>query len=224
MTPKRILFSTLLLFSIFSETVAQEGRDILDHLLIKAAEQVSEGVPRETYEGSPYLQETFVVGHVYFGEVKSLPVAVRYNIHADFMEIQVEGVTYLLKPDPRITKIQIGEQTFVPEGFNPLKKTVYLELVENGKLTLLARKTVNYRKKIEISGVPAKYSRQPDQYYYKFDKQPVAKITSVKDIIENSPERKEELSQFVKAEKISSKDRHDLVKLVTYYNSQAPAQ
>lgn len=224
MTPKRILFSALLLLSIFSETVAQEGRDIIDHLLIKAADEVMEGVPNERYEGSPYLQETFVVGHVYFGEVKSLPVAVRYNIHADFMEIQVEGVTYQLKPDPRITKIQIGEQTFVPEGFNPLKKALYLELLENGKLTLLARKTVNYRKKIEISDVPAKYSRQPDQYYYKFDKQPVAKITSLKDIIANSPERKEELNQFVKAEKISSRDRDDLVKFVRYCNSLSPAQ
>lgn len=224
MAPKRIFLSTLLLLGIFSETVAQQGRNIMDHLLIKAADEAIEGVPEEKYEGSPYLQETFVSGHVYFGKEKSVPVSMRYDIYADIMEIQVEGVIYLLKPDPQITEIQIGEQTFVPESFKPLKKAVYVELLESGKLTLLAKKVVNYRKKIEISDIPAKYSRQQDQYYYKFDKQPVVKITSVKDIIENSPERKEELSQFVKAEKISAKDRDDLVKLVKYYNSLSPAQ
>ncbi|MEX2232132.1 MAG: hypothetical protein WD824_08230 [Cyclobacteriaceae bacterium] len=226
MSSIRILFSGLVLIGIFSETMAQgnpqgaqAGMDIIDHMLIKAADDALHGIPEEKYEGSPYLQETFVSGYVHFGKIKSTPVSMRYNIYSDIIEVQAQGVIYLLKPDPRVTKIEIGEQTFVPDTFRPLKKSTYFEVLEAGTLTLLAKKIVNYRKKIEISDVPAKYSRQPDQYYFKFDKEPVVKFTGFKAIIENSPNKKEELSQFVKAEKLSSKDWEDLVKFAKFYNS-----
>lgn len=215
----KIPFCILVLSFILCDTVAQEGRDIIDHLLIKAADESMHGIPVEKYEGSPYLDDTFVSGVVHFGKIKSTPVGMRYNIYSDIIEVEAQGVIYLLKPDPRITKIEMGGQTFVPEGFKSLKKATYLEVVDTGNLTFLAKKIVNYRKKIEISDVPAKYTRQPDQYYYKLEKDPVTKFTGFKSLIENLPNKKEELSQFVKAEKLSPKDREDLVRFAKFYNS-----
>ena len=45
------------------------------------------------------------------------------------------------------------------------------------------------------------------------------KIDNLKKMIEGFPDKKNELSQFAKSEKINTKDEEDLKKLIKYYNS-----
>ncbi|MGC1242698.1 MAG: hypothetical protein WA874_14000 [Chryseosolibacter sp.] len=195
------------------------GLNIHDHLLIRESRYYM-GVTPEHYEGSPYLNDTFLSGTVYTGSQK-IPLPLRYNIVMDVMEFQHQRQTFLLDPDPRILKIQVGDAVFVVDNVKgPAQKEFgFLELLGSGKFTLLAKKMVNYREKIVISDVPAKYSRSPDQYYFRIDGGSLEKVTNINNLLDHLPEKKEEVQRFVKGGKLSLKNRDDLVKLTNFYNS-----
>lgn len=217
----KTLATILLSLSVLSVSYGQRSINIHDHLLIRDSNRYLFGVMSDDYEGSPYLNDEFVLGYVYQGSLKFEGVPMRYNIYADVMEFQDKGHTFLLEPDPRITKIEIGHQVFVVREFKHLTKVQngFLEVLKEGKASLMAKKLVNFREKMELRDIPAKFARLDDAYYYKIDDQPVLKTSSLKALIESFPDKHGELTQFAKAAKISTKNGADLVKLFEYYNS-----
>lgn len=200
---------------------AQRGINLSDHLLIKTSDAYLYGAPDPDYEGSPYIADEFVMTTVYTEKLKLDPLPMRYNIFANVMEFRQLNETFLLEADTRIAKIQMGDRVFVVEDFKFMgkKQPWFMELLEPGKLTLLAKNSVAFRKKIEINDIPAKYSRSADVYYLRIGDQDLIKVGSMKDLIASLPEKQQELTQFAKEQKLSTKDRDDLVKLARYYNS-----
>jgi NAD+--asparagine ADP-ribosyltransferase len=207
---------------IFYGSSAQRSINLQDHLLIKESDKYLYGVEKETFEGSPYFDDNYIMTSVYGDKnEKYIATPMRYNIFSDVMEFQENGDQYILEPDPRIKKLEMGDKIFVVRKFKYLTKTQngFLEVLEDGKLSLMAKKLVNYRKKIEIKNVPAKYAKLPDIYFTKLDKGDMVKVSSLKSLITSLPDKQQELDSFIKAEKISPRDRDDLIKLVKYYNS-----
>ncbi|MEX1240707.1 MAG: hypothetical protein WEB30_13360 [Cyclobacteriaceae bacterium] len=222
MSSHRCIFTSFLLVATSIGTWAQRGGiNIEDHLLIREAIHYRSEPQQEQYEGSPFHRDTFELGYVYAGKEKFNPVSLRYNIVEDVMEFQHHGQIYLLDADARITRIEIGQEVFLARNFPLAKKEGggFLELVEAGKLKLLSKKVVNYRKAVPLQGLPAKYSRQPDIFYVQVDDFPLSKVSSVKNLIASLPDKRQEMLQFSKTEKISARDRNDLLKLVRFYNS-----
>jgi hypothetical protein len=223
---KNCATATLVLLISFSSGQAQKGGfNIQDHLLIKEADRYNNDPLGTNYEGSPYLDEQFVEGYVYQGNDKFNGVPMRLNIHADLIEFQEAGITYLLEPDPRITKVVFGGQTFVVDNFKYFAKkgNGFLELLESGRITLLAKKAVSFRKEMPLQGIPAKYSRLPDVLYYRIGDQTPNKFGNIRNLVEDLPDHKEAVRKFVEVEKISVKNPDDVVKLVRFYNSLSPA-
>ena len=66
-------------------------------------------------------------------------------------------------------------------------------------------------------GIPAKYGRQPDAYYFLQADNPPAKVTDLKNFRELIPD--EQVEKYARNEKISFKKESDLKKLVEYVNS-----
>jgi hypothetical protein len=67
----------LLCICVMAEAQDMTGYHIADHLLIKEADkQLKRGPEAEAVEGTPYLDETFVTGHVYsrYGNYKGIPM------------------------------------------------------------------------------------------------------------------------------------------------------
>ena len=227
MSFKNYATAAILLFMCFSTGLAQKGGyNIHDHLLIREANRYRQESAGAKYDGSPYLDEQFVVGYVYQGKNKFNGVPMRLNIHEDIIEFQEAGITYLLDPDPHITRIELGERIFVVDNFKYLAKkgNGFQELLETGRITLLAKKAVSYRKEMPLQGIPAKYTRLPDILYYKIENQTPNKVGNIRNLIEDLPDNKEAVRKFVEAEKISTKNPEDVLKLVRFYNSLSPAQ
>ena len=67
--------------------------------------------------------------------------------------------------------------------------------------------------------IPASYNQIPDVYYIKVENGPLLMVRSIKKLIAEFPDKKKELEEFTKKEKISSKEIEDLVRLTRYYNS-----
>ena len=219
---------SLLFLCICTIAQAQDmsGYHIADHLLIKEADkQLKMGPEAEAVEGTPYLDETFMTGHVYsrYGDYKG--ISMRYNIYEDHIEFRQKDLIYILDPDLMIKKVDLGAQVLVVENyeFRMKEQPGFLTLLDSGKVTLLSKKVVTYReqqppKALESAPTPARYSRLPDAYYYKIGTGEVMKVQNIKKMISSFPDKHQELTQFAKKEKLSHKKEADLIALVRHYN------
>lgn len=176
-------------------------------------------------EGTPYLNEKYEDGEIYYGEANRVKVPVRYNIYQDLMEYQQNGKPLVLDPSDKIKQVRLGESTFIVEKVEKEGKTKYgfLNLLDSGKVTLLSKKVVKYQEPLKDRGLdggdlPAKFSRSSDEFYVKINGD-LKKVDSIKDLIASFPDKQEELKQFAKKEKISPKKENELVKLIKYYNA-----
>jgi hypothetical protein len=80
---------------------------------------------------------------------------------------------------------------------------------------------VNLRPANDLTGIPAKYSRQADVLFVMLEDRSIVKPSSLKSFIELLPDHKEEVASFAKAKKLSVKSKNELVELVNHYNSLA---
>ena len=177
-------------------------------------------------EGTPYLSEKYVDGEILFGTTGRSTVPLRYNIFQDLMEYQQNGKALVLDPSSKIKRVRLGESTYIVDKFEFDGKTKYgfLNLLDSGKVTLLAKKVVKYQEPLKgraLDGgdLPAKFSRSSDAFYYRIGNGQLQEVDNLKDMIASFPDKQEELKQFAKKEKISPKKEEELLKLVRYYNS-----
>jgi len=177
-------------------------------------------------EGTPYLSEKYVDGEIFFGTTGRSTVPLRYNVFQDLMEYQQNGKALVLDPSPKIKSVRLGESTYVVDKFEFEGKTKFgfLNLLDSGKVTLLAKKVVKYQEPLKgraLDGgdLPAKFSRSSDAYFYRIGGGELQEVNNIKDMIATFPDKQEELKQFAKKEKISPKKEEELLKLVRYYNS-----
>ena len=185
--------------------------------------------PQEfVYEGSPYYNENFVKGDLYYGKNWRYPdVLLRYNIFNDEIEFLLEDKdqVYAIVPEKQITKIVMREDTFVvaeaPEGAQ-LVSGFYKKLA-GGKVDLLAKMHVTFREKQPDKGFvkpdPAKFMRMKDLYYLHKENEDVYRVSNIKKAIEYIGEKEDELEKFAKKEKISAGNESDLIKFMAYYYS-----
>jgi hypothetical protein len=216
----KVTFSTLTLFLIFNASVAQELGN-RDNMLVELSKRAAR-VPDVDYEGSPFLNETFVEGEIYTFKNKFIGIPLRYNIFYDNMEFKQNNAVLTLVAEPIIKKVIFGGNTFIVEPMGK-GKFGFLALLDSGKVVLMSKKVVMLREKKKGTGFeeasPAKFIRGQDLYFYKIGERGITKVSSLKSLIESLPDRQDDVNQFVKKEKISVKKEEDLVKVIKYYNS-----
>src|SRR5688500_15253370 len=115
MVTKFILFT----FSILSYTIAWTQSDglssIANHLLLRqAGNKFNSNV---SFEGSPYLTDTFTEATVYFARGPETVVPIRYNIYDDWIEYQENNQTYILSPTVLIKKIHLENEILVVDKY-----------------------------------------------------------------------------------------------------------
>lgn len=201
------------------------GLNVTDQMLLLDSRKVlyGEGATLET-KGTPYLTETFDSANVYTMKGVFTDVPMRYNIYEDFLEFKSKDVTYILDPALNIKKVDFGDSKFVVEKTEAggKMKLGFFELLDSGKVTLLAKKKVSYREpqpdKAMEEPKPGRYTRKDDEYFFRIEKGQLIEINSIKKMIEYFPDRQNELKEFAEKEKIS-RNKEDLIRLVRYYNS-----
>jgi hypothetical protein len=186
---------------------------------------IAQQASAQKIEGTPYLSEKYVPGEILFGTERSA-VPLRYNVYQDLMEYQQNGKALVLDPNTKIKKVRLGESTYIVEKFEFDGKTKYgfLNLLDSGKVTLVAKKVVKYQEPLKgraLDGgdLPAKFSKSSDAYFYRVGHGELQEVDNIKDMIASFPDKQEEVKQYAKKEKISPKKEEELVKLVRYYNS-----
>jgi len=180
------------------------------------------------YEGSPYHNDLFIEGNIYYGINWLYPdIPMRYNIFNDVIEIKIEGkeTIYAIEPDKRIKKIIIKEDTFVVADYKENGKfiTGYFKVLVEGRVALLAKHQVDFKEKQPPKPYqdpePAKFTRKNDKYYIQIYPEIAHRFSSIKKLIDFLGDHKNELMEFAKQQKISVGNEAELIQFISYYNS-----
>jgi hypothetical protein len=101
------------------------------------------------------------------------------------------------------------------------KTTIFFELLEEGKLTLLAREGVEYRT-FSSPYYFGSYTRQVLVYKYFFleeDGSIVEFLGTKNDLLALMGNRSDDVEKHIRENRLKFDDKYDLVKIVAYYNS-----
>jgi hypothetical protein len=211
--------------SSFTANAQWQGKITADRFIMRATSAAYANGSKGDFEGSPYLNDDFEESRLWGKDAVYQGLLMRYDIHQDRMEFQQNEGLFILEADPRIQKTTIVNTTFVPAQYSFKGKAIqgFLERLDSGKVTLLAKKQISFKERqepqaMQYAAKPARFERLSDVYFIKNQEGNVTKINSIKKLLEDFPDKKVELKAFVEKEKISM-ERDDLIKLVSYYNS-----
>jgi hypothetical protein len=101
------------------------------------------------------------------------------------------------------------------------KAPVFFELLEEGKMTLLSRESVEYRT-YSSPYYMGSYSRLVLVYRYYFldEKGNISEFTGNKnDLLNLMNNKSDEVEKYIKANKLRFDDKYDFTRIVAYYNS-----
>lgn len=176
-------------------------------------------------KGTPYFSEDFAKSKLFLTTGNFEDVPMRYNIYNDQMEFIERDSVFVIEPDPIVSKVMIGETTFVLDYLEIDSKPVlcYFQLQHSGAAALLTKMVVIFREaevgKAMQGNLPPTYSRINDIHFLKIGSDPLIKITNIKKLIEALPKHKPEMEAFAKKEKIQAGKVKELTKFLAYYNS-----
>ena len=193
---------------------------------------VSPVVVNETVEGSPYINEKFLPATISASEGDVFYV--RYNAMSDEFEVKGDNnKAYALNRYRRDIVVEIL----------PLKKTYQVigfyddEKNENfGYFLYLSNpnaETVLYKKEKIIfideqkastgydTNDPAKYKRVNDKFFVKLEGGKILSElpTKRKDLVKLFPEHEDNISKYIKENRIKTSKEEDLVQLINYINT-----
>ncbi|MDN5199820.1 hypothetical protein QQ008_00560 [Fulvivirgaceae bacterium BMA10] len=199
-----------------------EVRQLVDEVKFK---QRSSNLP-EDVQGSPYLSKEFIRGEVHLkSKSKYKDVPLRYNIYNDDIEFEKDGQVFALGSKIHIDQVVIGLDTFVYLTYleRETVKQRYFKSLVRGKASLLIKMNTIFKEKKASTGIlleqPAQFDRQQDVLFIKVDNKLAIRIPGKKKLSAIFEDKQELMAAFIKAEKLSTRNQLDLVKLVNYYNS-----
>ncbi len=222
---KKINFYTIALTIISFQAFAQV-RDInVDNIYFQKSINSSpvNTIEYKDIKGSPYLTDDFVNSKIYFRKDSVFKIALRYNVFDQSMEYQQNNIVYSISNPDKIDKIEMNKWTFIfYSDFKKIKNNSFYQLLLPGKANLLLKKTISYREaeppKAIVESEPAKFIKKKDTYYVAIGSASPVVIRNKKSLIEIFVDKEDEISKYIKKEKISYKKSTDLIKLVEYYN------
>lgn len=177
-------------------------------------------LPYEDIKGSPYYKKDFETAKI----VKDYNTLVRYNIYTDEVEFQKDGQTFILPKEEKLSYIYFlaSKENLKFLNTNDQLSGYFFELV-SGKFMLYKKLKIIFIDLVKASSgykedEPASFQILDPKYYIKTERGYIKNPKNPTDVIEQIPEKKEELNSFFKSNKIKFNKEEDLIKLVNFLN------
>lgn len=234
---KMIIFIFIVFYSAFTysqqdsyETIRLTEKALLEFdLAMKFEEQLNKFDYEENFTNGQFLFDKWQTGSIIIKDTVAIRgLNLNYNIFQGRVlytpPTRKNDIYYLSKP-VEVSKIYVGKHIFIYCGFkdNDIENLGYFEQLNSGEWQILLRyeSTFNpgkesngYQPAIEPSYKTRKifYLRKGIDVAFKIKK-------SKKDVLNVFKDKENELTKFIKKEKIKIKKDEDFVKLVQHYNS-----
>lgn len=220
----------VLLFAEFSS--AQTNYELKRAMDLFKTNKMLRGENRELLnendiKGSPYLEDNFINGAVYTtARAKYVDIPLRYNIYNDQIEFKAEDNTVQAMATPEtIEKVEFGnyKMVYVPYSVSKKVRHGFFVVLEDGKSSLYSKPRVTLKASTEPGAYkeaePAKFERNPDQYYIKVGTSQAKLVGNKKDLLEIFGDHQKQIETFIKKHKVKPNNPESLKELVQYYNS-----
>jgi len=174
-------------------------------------------------EGSPYLYPEYKDADILTRDSITYRGKLRYDMYADEMEYQVNGKTYWIATKENIAKILLNGRTFVYLKEQGKKKSSYYELLVDGPCQLLGKYSVAFKEKEKAKPYqetkPAHFQHNRNLYYLRKNDGTMKLISNKKTIINFLQDKRDDITNYMKHNRVSINKITDLEKLVNYYNN-----
>lgn len=212
-----------------SQIVVPASDDLLFKLrLNKSSEEIKE-TPYSNVIGDPFIYKDFHSGQIVLKSNETFSVEMRYDIYADLIHVRYKDAVFAVGHPEKLSYIIIDTLTFIYDHIkrhgeeNTEGKGSYFILMRDGKCKLLVRKNLRVQDpeppKILQDAKPAKFIYKRDSYYLKQENDSPILIHNIKDIIKVMDDKKEDVNEYISANKSSLKSIEDISGIVDYYNS-----
>ncbi|MDD4993705.1 MAG: hypothetical protein PHR83_15895 [Paludibacter sp.] len=174
----------------------------------------------DNIDGTPYLNDEFINGTFYIKDTAAFKLPIRYNIYADHMEYKMDGIIYYVDSPQSVSKIVLGESTFIYLSF--IEKGGYYELLEAGKYKLVQKRRVEFKhsETKPIEGlIRSRYESNTDLFYLVNNQNQAFKIGNMNSVLKALQDQRTKIETFIKLEKIRNTKKENLIKIIKYYNS-----
>lgn len=188
---------------------------------------ISKFLTEANINGSPFLNDEFIEGSVFTtSKTQFVGVPLRYNIYNDQIEFLLgEGPIQALAAPETVEMVQFGDFMFEYIPYTNAKKIKrgFFIVEEKGNATLYSKPQVVFENAKEPAAyqdaVPARFLKRPDEHYIRVGKEAAVLIAKKKDIEEAFPDHKNEVSDFIRKNKVKPNNPESLKELVQFYNS-----
>ena len=186
----------------------------------------------ENVEGTPYLQEEFNNGDIYYGgKHKIEQVPLRLDLFRDRLEFKNEQGAVMAFANPeRMDYVVIGKEVFI---YLPKSKgssvSGFLKTWNTRAPFLLTKMEIKFKKGEEAKPFDLheptqdRLERIPDKHFIMRDPNDIEKVTTVKKLIRYLGTHNEKLFEFAKKAEINDDEPEKLVKLVNYFQQMEEA-
>lgn len=181
-----------------------------------------------TIAGTPYLNRNFQSGKPISKYNQTFPIIpLRYNIYTDNIEYKSpKNKVYVLKDPNKIKAYKIGDSTFIysPYYVNKTKlSSGYFQVLVHGKTKGLIKYTVyllqGHPTQPYKPAEPERFSEKIKSLYIKVGDGAAVSASREKNILQLYPKQKNQLSHYIKKEKIHIRKQAEFVKLINYINT-----
>lgn len=227
---QRLLLLLFLTFPVISMAQNSMLKTISDFRLYKMAKGEYYRNPDISFkdiQGSPFLNDQFIKGTVTTTEgYRYVNVPLRYDQYQDELQFEKDGKPMIFSPKSIIKRAKFGDRTFTYTSYlftGNKTKEGYFEILADGNVRLLAHHTIKFfekeKEKPYVEPKPARFERPMEDFYIQIGALPAQHVSKKKNLLDAFPKHKKEVADYYKSNKLSAKDKEDLIKLVTYYNS-----
>lgn len=100
------------------------------------------------------------------------------------------------------------------------KAPVFFELLEEGKMTLLAREYVEYKNSVSPYFFGYQRFSLDHKFFFLSEKGTVEEFTGKRnDLLEMMGQRSEDIDEYIQDNRLSLDDKYDFARIINYYNS-----
>lgn len=180
----------------------------------------------EDIKGSPYLFEKFETGRINLKDGKIYEGPLRYDMYANQFDFKTkEGDVFSVINPETIEKISIDKRLFVYMITDTkLNSGSFLEVLLEGKYSLLAKHHVILKDPVPakpyIDAKPATFVLKDDIFYIRNENSGLVEIKNKEVVSAIDPNRSNDISKFIKVNKIKLSDKPDLIELVNFLNAE----
>jgi len=179
----------------------------------------------ENIDGTPFLSDEFLPGDIYMrsGEVYSGDF--RYDIYADQVQFKGENMIYCIAFPEDIVSVKIGDiiLKYLSNADNKKASEGYLINLTDGYYSLYMKLNKTLNPPVSVKPYqpeePGKFVDKDEYYFIGIGDTPILRVKGKREVIEMFPGKEKLVKDFIDREGIKTNNRNDLIRLVTFLNS-----